>query len=96
MQVQLLPGALKKWPVRLEAGFQALNLEMRVRFPHGSLIDIAMWWNWQTHDAQNVAPLKAWEFKSPLGYYLTRVGQRPAEFHKLRLPGATPGLATEI
>ena len=42
---------------------------MRVRFPHGSLIDIAMWWNWQTHDAQNVAPRKAWEFKSPLGYY---------------------------
>src|SRR6478735_1988813 len=69
---------------------------MRVRFPHGSLIDIAMCWNWQTHDAQNVTPLKAWEFKSPLGYYLTRVGQRPAEFHKLRLPGATPGLATEL
>ena len=48
----------------------------------------------QTHDAQNVAPLRAWEFKSPLGYYMTRVGQRPAEFHTLRTPGATPGPAT--
>jgi hypothetical protein len=39
--------------------------------------------------------LAAWEFKSPLGYLMTRVGECPAEFHKLRPPGATPGPATE-
>ena len=50
----------------------------------------------QTRDAQNVVPLVAWEFKSPLGYLMTRVGECPAEFHKLRPPGATPGPATEI
>jgi hypothetical protein len=39
--------------------------------------------------------VKAWEFKSPLGYLMTRVGECPAEFHKLRPPGATPGPATD-
>jgi hypothetical protein len=28
----------------------------------------AKWWNWDTHDAQNVAPARAWEFESLLGY----------------------------
>ena len=50
----------------------------------------------QTRDAQNVVPLVAWEFKSPLGYLMTRVSQRSAEFHKLRPPGATPGPATHM
>ena len=26
------------------------------------------WWNWQTRDAQNVVPTRAWEFDSPLGH----------------------------
>src|SRR5947209_8747410 len=73
LQVQLLPGALTTWPVRLEAGHQALNLVRRVRFPHGSLTHNQVVER-QTHDAQDVAPLWAWEFKSPLGYYMTRVG----------------------
>jgi hypothetical protein len=41
---------------------------MRVRFPYGLLLATAKWWNWQTRDAQNVVPNKAWEFESPLGH----------------------------
>jgi hypothetical protein len=67
LQVQLLPGALTR-PVRLEAGFQPLNLERRVRFPHGSLIDATKWWNPPDTLAPERRALVAWEFKSPLGY----------------------------
>ena len=48
------------------SGREPLKLEGRVRFPHGSLM--AKWCNWKTRDAQNVGPLWAWEFESPLGY----------------------------
>ena len=52
------------------------------------------WWNWQTRDAQNVVPTRAWEFDSPLGHLkqqfeshvnhaMTQVGQCPVESHKL-------------
>src|SRR5436309_8553086 len=54
LQVQLLPGALTTWPVRLEAGFQVLNLARQVRFPHGSLQPSGG--IRQTRDAQNVVP----------------------------------------
>ena len=58
-------------PVRLTAETSAmpepLKLARRVRFPHGSLTT-AKWWNWETRDAQNVVPVKAWEFDSPLGH----------------------------
>ena len=30
-------------------------LERRVQFPHG-LLNMTMWWNWQTRDGQNVVP----------------------------------------
>ena len=39
VQVQLLPGALKTWPVRLAAGCETLTLAAWVRFPYGSLTD---------------------------------------------------------
>lgn len=32
--------------------------------------DTAKWWNWDTRDAQNVVPLVAWEFESPLGNWI--------------------------
>ena len=57
------------WPVRLTAGCETLILAMRVQFPHGSL-NTAKWWNWDTRDAQNVVPFVAWEFESPLGYWI--------------------------
>ncbi len=50
-----------------------LKPERRVRFPHG-LLNVTMWWNWQTRDAQNVVPRapcaawSAWEFNSPHGH----------------------------
>ena len=31
---------------------------LRVRIPPASLLIITMWWNWQTHDAQNVEPTR--------------------------------------
>lgn len=40
LQVQLLPGALPTWPVRLKAGFQVLNLERRIQLPRGSVFRI--------------------------------------------------------
>jgi hypothetical protein len=58
-----------RWPVRLTAGCETLILAMRVQFPHGSLTT-AKWWNWDTRDAQNVVPFAAWEFESPLGYWV--------------------------
>jgi hypothetical protein len=48
LQVRLLerrPEDTATRPVRLEAGFQALNLGRRVQFPHGSLTDTTKWWN---------------------------------------------------
>ena len=48
-------------------GCQPLTLARRVRFPHG-LLNMTMWWNWQTRDGQNVVPYEAWEFKSPHGH----------------------------
>jgi hypothetical protein len=33
-------------------------------------VALAKWRNWKTHDAQNVGPLWAWEFESPLGHSL--------------------------
>lgn len=60
MQVQLLPGALSTWPVRLSAkdigpsrrkgGFDSRT---------GHLSSMTMWWNWQTRDGQNVVPIAA-------------------------------------
>jgi hypothetical protein len=41
-------------PVGLSVGRQVLSLERPVRFRHGVLM--TEWWNWQTHDAQNVVP----------------------------------------
>ena len=38
-------------------GCQPLTLARRVRFPHG-LLNMTMWWNWQTCDGQNVVPLR--------------------------------------
>ena len=38
-------------------GCQPLTLARRVRFPHG-LLNMTMWWNWQTRDGQNVVPLR--------------------------------------
>ena len=91
LQVQLLPGAL----TRLARSFrgrtpgshpgEAGSIPARVT-------DITKWWNWQTHDAQNVVPRGVGVQVSP--WLLTRVSQRSAEFHKLRPPGATPGPAT--
>ncbi len=94
MQVQLLPGALKTWPVRLSEGHQPLKLEGRVRFPHGSLT--AKWCNWKTRDAQNVGPRGRGSSNFPLATFddLTQVSQCSAEPHKLSPPGATPGPAT--
>jgi hypothetical protein len=34
-----------------------LTPERRVQFPHG-LLNMTMWWNWQTRDGQNVVPLR--------------------------------------
>ena len=70
MQVQLLPDALDgSFVYRLE---DASPSRWRDGFDsHTSYM--AKWWNGQTHDAQNVAPRKAWEFDSPLGYCQTRV-----------------------
>jgi hypothetical protein len=65
VQVQLLPDALDGSFVyrfedaglsRWKDGFDS----------HTSYM--AKWWNRQTHDAQNVAPPRAWEFDSPLGH----------------------------
>ena len=67
--VQLLPGALTTWPVRLTgSGCETLILATRVRFPYGLLNHMAKWWNWYTRDAQNVVPARACEFDSRLGY----------------------------
>ena len=30
--------------------------------------EMTKWRNWKTRDAQNVVPVRAWEFKSPLGH----------------------------
>ena len=43
LAVRLRGGALTTWPVRLMAGYQALNLATRVRLPYGLLT--AKWWN---------------------------------------------------
>jgi hypothetical protein len=67
---------------------EAGSIPARVTDSHSQVVER------QTRDAQNVVPSRAWEFKSPLGYLITRVGQRPDEPHKLRTPGATPGPAT--
>ncbi len=56
MQVQLLPGALNMARSSIGIGYQALILARRVRLPHGLLIDMTKWRNWQTRDAQNVVP----------------------------------------
>ena len=71
----------------------------------GAAIQTAKWWNWPRsvgrRDTQNVVPTAACEFNSRLGYFAIqfattmRMGQCPAEPHKLGLPGATPGSATE-
>jgi hypothetical protein len=58
----LRPGA------SIGIGYQTLDLVRRVRFPHGLLGKMTMWWNWQTRDAQNVVPLRHWEFDSPRGH----------------------------
>ena len=46
------------------SGCETLILAIRVRLPYGLLA--AKWWNRQTRDAQNVVPVRAWEFESPL------------------------------
>ena len=68
MQVQLLPGALDTARSSIGTGRWPLKPEGRVRFPHGPLSNMTMWWNWQTRDGQNVVPLRHWEFESPRGH----------------------------
>ena len=65
MQVQLLPDALTgPFVYRLEdtgPSSRKDGFDSHTGY-------LAKWWNRQTHDAQNVAPAKAWEFDSPLGH----------------------------
>src|SRR6266851_2615930 len=55
---------------------------------------MAKWWNRQTHDAQNVAPAKAWEFDSPLGHCGVDWSWFPARSHKPFDAGSNPASAT--
>ena len=66
LQVQLLPGALTTSArSSIGTGRRPLKPERRVRFPHGPL-NMTMWWNWQTRDAQNVVPLRHGSSTLPL------------------------------
>lgn len=72
------------------SGSWPLKPATRVQIPHGSLIDMAKWCNWQTRDAQNVVPSQAWEFDSPLGH--CRRGRCPTRSHQAGDPDRYRGL----
>ena len=57
-------------------GYQTLDLVRRVRFPHG-LLNMTMWWNWQTRDGQNVVPLRRGSSTLPVVTYLLQARQVP-------------------
>ena len=58
-----------KRPVRLTAGCETLILATRVRFPHGSLKHSQVVELGYTRRSERRA-LVAWEFESPLGYWV--------------------------
>src|SRR5208283_4617793 len=75
------------------SGCQPLTLARRVRFPHG-LLNMTMWWNWQTRDGQNVVPLRRGSSTLPMVTETLQAGRCPTGFHKAGLPGSIPGPAT--
>lgn len=75
-------------------GYQTLDLERRVQFPHG-LLNTTMWRNWQTRDAQNVVPQGMGVRLSPWSLTHCRRGRCPTGSHKAGVPGSIPGPATE-